>query len=615
MSIRVFRGLVTADRKRRFRAVTDGDLIVDRVVELSLQYTAPSHGFKQGGSLWIFNDFRQFSSQFRSYLAQGGISVSSPNGSEWIAHKLNWSGSIRTLDLVPEIPEFLNALHITCAAGELRPDEIVEIHLRTAPTGYKLPQNAIEAFYFWAVEDPSNEIEFVQSREDRAGYYYFHPRTESPRILRSNPLSVRPGPPTAFRVVCPSLSERQTHVRIHAEDEFGNPAKYRGGPVRLESAAERIEIDGMEERGTRAEIRLNHGIDSVRASAASLRGESNPARVAEHISPSRLYWGELHGMVFNQRPYREHFEWARDVASLDFSAGQLFSYLTCVDETWEEMKQVWDEFEVPGEFISIPAVEYGTPPDGSHRIGFFPSTRDLPPLFCEVRRGAHDPRLVAKFSRETIYCRDYRSLYDEVHKLGGIVHGHYHTLFYEGETLAEIYQKQQFDVDAEEEKINKHLRAGMKLGIVGGTDTHDSRPGNPFPEPGPARPGGLTGVWAEKLDRRSILDALKDRRTYATTGVRMIIEFQINGRPMGSTVEAGDLEVSVHAAGTEKIARVELVENGLATTIAEPFSQEVDLSHQLGHRAQRLDQPEYCYLRLLQVDGNKAWTSPIWIDG
>ena len=94
-------------------------------------------------------------------------------------------GSIRTLDLVPEIPEFLNALHITCAAGELRPDEIVEIHLQTAPTGYKLPQNAIEAFYFWAVEDPSNEIEFVQSREDRAGYYYFHPRTESPQILRS----------------------------------------------------------------------------------------------------------------------------------------------------------------------------------------------------------------------------------------------------------------------------------------------------------------------------------------------------------------------------------------------------------------------------------------------
>ncbi|MCY3801146.1 MAG: hypothetical protein OXG46_06180 [Chloroflexi bacterium] len=95
----------------------------------------------------------------------------------------------------------------------------------------------------------------------------------------------------------------------------------------------------------------------------------------------------------------------------------------------------------------------------------------------------------------------------------------------------------------------------------------------------------------------------------------MTVEFEINGRPMGSAVETGDLEVTVRAVGTEEIARVELVESGVATTIAEPFCQEVELDHQLGRCAQRPDHLGYCYSRLLSVDENKAWTIPIWIDG
>ena len=78
---------MTTKGQGRFRAVAVGDLVVDGVVDLTLQYTAPDRGFKQGGSIWIFSDFRQFSSQFRPYLAHGGVSVSSPTNSEWLTEK------------------------------------------------------------------------------------------------------------------------------------------------------------------------------------------------------------------------------------------------------------------------------------------------------------------------------------------------------------------------------------------------------------------------------------------------------------------------------------------------------------------------------------------------
>ena len=57
-----------------------------------------------------------------------------------------------------------------------------------------------------------------------------------------------------------------------------------------------------------------------------------------------------------------------------------------MQETWDTLIEVWEAFEQPGTFISLPAVEYGTPPDISHRIAFYPSTRGLPPILCEERQ-------------------------------------------------------------------------------------------------------------------------------------------------------------------------------------------------------------------------------------
>src|SRR5207247_130638 len=155
---------------------------------------------------------------------------------------------------------------------------------------------------------------------------------------------------------------------------------------------------------------------------------------------------------------------------LDVAGGQLFSYLTSVAEVWQALQAGCRAFDQPGRFVSLPSAECGTPPDGSHRHWFLQDVDHVPPIFCEERPAAADSKLRAKFNPDTIYCADYRALYQVVHELGGFVHGHYHTNFYEGETLAEIYQKQVKDTDIEEAKINRALRQGVRLGIVSGSD-------------------------------------------------------------------------------------------------------------------------------------------------
>ena len=622
---------MTNDRQR-LRAITSGPLTVNTTVELALRYTVGHLGFRPGGNLWLFYDIRQYTQQRAQHLLpDDGLVVKGPAGTTWTGAMLADGKVVRTLDTIPQLPEFLYGLHVTCTGRALRPGEAVTIQLRSQPEGFALPQNAIEAFHFWLVEDPSGALRFEHAPGEK--YHYYHPRDVQLSVLQSNPLTIAAGAATNIRVHCPSLSTGRATARLRAEDAYGNPARLPnrpltgqsctdgarcgaalGLPLTVASSVERKTLPSLAGSGQDVELAIGGAFDTVTVtSQSSYRSRSNPVRVSDTPAQPQLFWGELHGMAFNQRPYREYFEWAKEVACLDFAAGEYFSYNACVQETWDTLLQVWDAFEQPGTFISLPAVEYGTPPDISHRIAFYPSTRGLPPILCEERKAAHDPNLTARYSPETIFCTDYRALYDLVRRHNGLLHGHFHTQFYAGEDLAEIYQKQPSDLEAEERKINRALQAGLKLGIVGGSDTHDSRPTNPFPEPGPVRPAGITGVWADRLDRPSLFAALRQRRCYATTGGRMLVDFRVNGRLMGATVRADRYRLRVEALGTADISRIELLENGVVRRSFEPRRQHAIVEDEWPAPADHPPGVHYCYARIFQADGERAWTSPIWL--
>src|SRR5262249_9422251 len=106
--------------------------------------------------------------------------------------------------------------------------------------------------------------------------------------------------------------------------------------------------------------------------------------------------------------------------------------------------------------------------------------------------------------------------------------------------------------------------AGYRLGNVAGGDDHIGRPGNGFLSYGDGPDDkpyglGLVAIQAASLTRESVFAALYERRVYATTGARILLDVSIDGRPMGSKV-ACSMSPSIHvdAVGTSDIAVVQI---------------------------------------------------------
>jgi hypothetical protein len=103
------------------------------------------------------------------------------------------------------------------------------------------------------------------------------------------------------------------------------------------------------------------------------------------------------------------------------------------------------------------------------------------------------------------------------------------------------------------------LDRGRHVGVVASND-------------GPGLPGtwnkGLAGVWATDLTRDAIWDAIHERRTYGVTGDRIALWWDIDGKPIGSTLE-GAVAPSAHVSVDcpRPLNRVELVRNGDAERI------------------------------------------------
>ena len=154
---------------------------------------------------------------------------------------------------------------------------------------------------------------------------------------------------------------------------------------------------------------------------------------------------------------------------------------------------------------------------------------------------------------------------------------------------------------------------GHCLGIIAGGDTHDSRPGNQGPEPfGLEFPDGLTAVFATSLTREAIWDALWYRRTYGTTGARILLQFEVNGVPMGGEAPwSGQSEIRIEALGTAPIRLVELIRNNEVVHRWQDSGESMAVEY---HDSLLSSVPACTYyVRLTQEDGQMAWSSPVWL--
>ena len=162
------------------------------------------------------------------------------------------------------------------------------------------------------------------------------------------------------------------------------------------------------------------------------------------------------------------------------------------------------------------------------------------------------------------------------------------------------------------------------LGFTGGGDYHEGKsawtPDDPDGQ-GSALHGfahqlryrcGLTAALMPELRRRELVDALRDRRTWATTGARILLDFEVSDVEMGQEGKAKRAEVEAEVHGVSELARLEIIRDGeiVHTVEAQGLDAEIEWKdpEEVGERA-------WYYLHVIQRDGEEAWSSPVWLRG
>lgn len=481
----------------------------------------------------------------------------------------------------------------------------------------------------------------------------FHPEGDEPiraallvgdRVEQLDPercprVAVSPGPEMELIAVAPSHASpgMPVEVRVLSLDRLANRALgphgvevvHIEGPARLvrssvDGGVTRLSLLPIGEGVIRARVRAN-GLDAVM---------TNPV-LARHGDRAGLYWGDLHSHAADSFDGvgRTPFAYARDVSCLDFYA------LTEHAEGWTE--GVWDALrsavareDQPGQFVTLLGYEATfRPPWGHHNVYL----RDLDGPVIDAVRGTL-PELWAALAEgraltvphHTGICflrpqvdqpaRSIPATVDWSHHHPGLrrlveiysAHGQCE-LFDPSHPLAYEQSDFQFNASAEgPHYVRDAWTLGYRLGTIASSDDHHGQPGR--------GERGLAAVRAERLSREGIFDALLGRSCYATTGARIIVEFEIDGQPMGQEVRAtGPLRLSVRVHGTGPLELVEIVRlgPGVAPTVIarwEPRIADLIASATETHPSQSC----LYYVRLRQRGSYRgrppsAWTTPIWV--
>jgi len=152
------------------------------------------------------------------------------------------------------------------------------------------------------------------------------------------------------------------------------------------------------------------------------------------------------------------------------------------------------------------------------------------------------------------------------------------------------------------------LASGLKFGVIGASDNHESKPGR---STWGDYPGGLAGIWADELSRESIWKALWNYSVYGTSLDRIYVDFSIDNNPMGESLESiKSVRLHAYVIGKTDVVDVAVIKNN--EVIAEYTTNEGLVEFTLE------DTPDtgahFYYLRVTQDNGERAWSTPVWVE-
>lgn len=314
--------------------------------------------------------------------------------------------------------------------------------------------------------------------------------------------------------------------------------------------------------------------------AEGRRGFSNPIVVLESEPELRLFWGDMHGQTkqtVGTGDLDEYLSFARDVAALDVTSWQGNDFQVTA-KLWEEVKKKTRQYNNPGSFLTFLGYEWSglTPAGGDHNIYFLGDDE-------KIHRSDHwliEDKTDTDSDRYPI--SDLWKTFKGRNDVLAIPHvgGRYANLDYhdpERSPLIEVHSHH----GTFEWFLEEAMKRRLKVGFVAASDDHTCRPGLTYPVRGFCTKGGYTGIYAKKLTREAVWEALWARRTYATSGERMIIHVESNDHLMGEEYTTGSPpQIEVKITGTSPLHEVE-VKNWDRTIHRHPFAQPTSSSDKL----------------------------------
>jgi len=336
-----------------------------------------------------------------------------------------------------------------------------------------------------------------------------------------------------------------------------------------------------------------------------ISGLSNPISTNFFRDGLNVFFGDIHGhndLCDGRGTIDEYYQWARDVRRLDFAA--LTNHVEGakrydVPDFWETVKRKAEEYNHPGRFVTFLAFEWGSWTLFGDKCVYY--LTDEAPYFPANEEETNTPEKLwnhlRRLNLDVITIAHHP-------KYGGKTDWSY--IDNELQPLVEIYSMWGDSERYGEHSVQTALSMGHKLGIIASSDNHIGQPGNPG--------NGLAAVIARDLTRKSLFYALKKRRCYGTTGSRILLNFEVDGHPMGEeyTAKSGDHPRRIHvkAAGTAPVEELYIIRNNEEIIVYKDLGRTFEVNYK---DTEPLKEPAYYYVRLVQEDGEKAWSSPIWV--
>jgi len=127
---------------------------------------------------------------------------------------------------------------------------------------------------------------------------------------------------------------------------------------------------------------------------------------------------------------------------------------------------------------------------------------------------------------------------------------------------------------------------------------------------------GVAALWVKEVSRAGIIEALQNRRTFATTGDKMFIDLKVNGTIMGATNTANKVpEIVINVIGQYPLEKVEILRNSKVIHQFDIDNDTLDFTQTFfDYSYQDEEEVLYYYVRATQKNKALAWSSPIWVN-